>query len=226
MTAIDLIAAALPPASPPEASYPGICCVTGAECSTVARNLVIKPSFTNYDLLAAPTSDRAGLAAWRVMNHAPARQSLWFCDGLEFRLLKRVDARKLVLDSVTAAHWSGYVTTSYKKHGALRCPVNTGARQVWLFEMLRVDCSDRDAVAEMWGRLRTAQDAGISRAMLESLDISPAYLAKIGWKLWREFERWAADRLQSPLYRFLCYFLPSREELHCHENSPPQISRA
>lgn len=213
MTAIDLIAGALPSETPPEEPTPGLCCVTGAECATIARKHVVKPSFTNLDLLRAPQSDRAGVAAWRVLNHAPARQSLWWCDGHELRLLKRVDVRALVLDGVTASQWCGYATTSYKKHGALRAPVNSGARQLWLYEMLVVDCSDRDQVAETWARLRTAQDAGIPRPLIEALDIAPAYMAKIGWRIWRDFEAWARPRMKSPLYQFLTYLLPSQEEL-------------
>ncbi len=213
MTAIDLIAAALPPETPPESPTEGVCCVTGATCLTIDRGHVIKPSFTNLDLLRAPMSDRAGVAAWRVMNHAPARQSLWMCDGTELRLLKRVDARALVLDGVAAPQWAGYVTTSYKKHGALRAPVNSGGRQVWLFEMLAVDCSDRAAVADAWARLRDAQDAGIPRPLIEALDVAPGYMAKIGWRVWRDFEAWARPRMLSPLYQFLAYLLPSQEEL-------------
>jgi hypothetical protein len=213
MTAIDLIAAALPPESPPETPEEGVCCVTGATCATVHRKHVIKPSFTNLDLLRAPDSDRAGVAAWRVMNHTPARQSLWLCDGTERQLLKRMDARALVLGGVDAAQWAGYVTTSYKKHGALRAPVNSGGRQVWLFEMRVVDCSARADVADAWARLRAAQDAGIPRPLIEHLDIAPGYMGKIGWRVWREFDTWARPRMHSPLYDFLTYLLPSQEEL-------------
>lgn len=222
MTAIDLIAAALPQEAPPEHPEPGMCCVTGTEGPTIARKHVIKPSFTNLDLLRAPHSDRAGIAAWRVLNHAPARQSLWWCDGREFRLLKRADVRALVLGGVTAPRWCGYATTSYKKHGALLCPVNTGPRQRWLFEMLVVDCSDRDRVAEWWSILRAAQDGGIARPLIENLDISPGYIGKIGWRTWRDFEDWACPRFRSPLYQFLTYLLPSQEELkHVKDQQAP-----
>lgn len=213
MTAIDLIFSSLPPEVPPEPPAEGVCCVTGATCPTITRGHVIKPSFTNFDLLRAPSSDRAGVAAWRVMNHAPARQSLWLCDGSTLRLLKRVDARALVLGGVDAPRWAGYVTTSYKKHGALRAPVNAGSRQVWLFEMLTVDCSGRATVADTWARLRAAQDAGIPRPLIEALDIAPGYMAKIGWRVWRDFEAWARPRINAPLYQFLTYLLPSQEEL-------------
>lgn len=213
MSAIDLIAAALPQETPPESPAEGVCCVTGAICLTIDRKHVIKPSFTNLDLLHAPMSNRAGVAAWRVMNYAPARQSLWFCDGKELRLIKRIDVRSLVLTGVDAPRWAGYVTTNYKKHGALRAPINVNGQQVWLFEMLLVDCSDRAAVADVWGRLRSAQDAGIPRPLIETLDIAPSYMAKIDWRLWRDFESWAHQRMNSPLYKFLTYLLPSKEEL-------------
>lgn len=48
--------------------------------------------------------------------------------------------------------------------------VNAGERQVWLFEMLPVDCTDRAAVADTWARLRSAQNAGIPRPLIEHLD--------------------------------------------------------
>jgi hypothetical protein len=171
-------------------------------------------------------SDRVGLAAWRVLTYTvvhtnpakqrdlrPLQQSSWICDGEAVMPLDRQAVRRHVLDGVVAAQWAGYVTTSYKKHGVLRAPVNTGRRQVWLFELLLVDCSDRPAVASMWERLRVAQDAGIPRPLIESLDIAPAYMAKIGWRLWRDFEVWARPRYRSPLYLFLTYLLPSREEM-------------
>ncbi|MGH8019573.1 MAG: hypothetical protein ACREIA_15090, partial [Opitutaceae bacterium] len=192
MTTIDLIAAALPPESPPETPREGVCCVTGETGPTIARAHALKPSFTNLDLLRAPRSDRASVAAWRVLNHAPVRQSLWLCDGRELRLLKRTDVRPLVLEGVPGAYpWAGYATTSYKKHGALRAPVNTGSSQRWLFEMRVVDCSDRAAVAATWARLRAAQQAGIPRPLIECLDVSPGHMARIGWRAWREFEAWA-----------------------------------
>ncbi len=213
MTAIDLIARALPAQSTPDDLQDGICCVTGQSTATVPRKLVIKSSFTNLDCLRAPLSDRAGLAAWRVLNYPPARQSSWICDGVTFRKLTRVDVRGLVLSGVSAEAWAGYITTSHKKHGVLWTPVNQGNRQVWLFETLLVDCTDRVAVADHWQRLRAAQDAGVSRPLMESLEIYPGYIEKVGWRNWTAFERWARPRLQSPLYRLLVYLLPSKEEL-------------
>ncbi len=214
MTAIDLIAAALPPETPPESPVEGVCCVTGETCQTIARKHVIKPSFTNLDLLRAPDSDRAGVAAWRALTYKWERMSSWACNGETFERLDRHGVREQVLSRDEIA-WpcAYYATTSYKKHGALLAPANPPGRRVWLFEMRLVDCSDMEAVADMWARLRAAQDAGIPRPLIEHLDIAPGYMAKIGWRLWRDFEAWARPRMLSPLYQFMTYLLPSQEEL-------------
>jgi hypothetical protein len=214
MTAIDLIAAALPPEIPPEPSVEGICCVTGATCETISRKHVIKPSFTNLDLLHAPGSDRAGVAAWMTLNHKWERMSSWVCNGETFVRLDRKGVREQVLsrDEIVLP-CAYYATTSYKKHGSLLAPANPPGRRVWLFEMRLVDCSDMDDVVDTWTRLRAAQDSGISRPLIESLDIAPGYMGKIGWRVWRDFERWARPRMRSSLYSFLTYLLPSKREL-------------
>lgn len=226
MTAIELLAAALPKALPPELPAPGVCCVTGSTGPTIRRGHAILDSFTNMDVLRAPMSDRVSVAAWCVMQHtvphtdpdkkrdlSPLRQSHWLCDGETIEYLDRRGVRRHVLDGVSARTWAAYATTSYKKHGALLAPVNAGGRQVWLWETRLVDCSDRDAVADTWSRLRAAQTAGIPRPLIEHLDIAPGYMAKIGWRTWRDFEQWAHPRRNSPLYQFLTYLLPSQEEL-------------
>lgn len=226
MNAISLMSLALPDCEPPEIPAEGVCCVTGCTGQTIARKYAIKPSFTNLDSLAVPGSNRVSVSAWRVLDYtmtnpgkkrdrAPLRQSSWVCDGESLTLLDRQAVRRHVLDGVDAKRWAGYVTTSYKKHGVLRTPINTGDRQVWLFEMLHVNCSDRRRVADWWSRLRAAQDAGIHRPLIESLDISPGYMGKVGWRPWCTFESWARPRMRSPLYLFLTYLLPSKEELKC-----------
>ncbi len=219
MTAIDLIAKALEYQEPPETPVEGICCVTGIMCPTINRRHVIKPSFTRRDLLHCPTSDRAGVSAWLVLGHKWERMSSWTCDGLEFVRLNRVGVREKVLQEAdTERQTANYATTSYKKHGALLAPVAQAGKRVWLFEERIVDCSDRNLVQSIWGRLRTAQDAGIVRPLIESLDISPGYMGKIGWRLWQDFERWARPLMRSPLYQFLTYLLPSKEELRNADN--------
>lgn len=213
MNAIDIVASAVG-GEPPEEPAPGICCVTGVECETIDREHVIKPSFTNFDLLRAPESRRAGVAAYRALTLDAERKSSWWCDGERFVKLNRVDVRERVIGGVASTlPWAGYATTSYKKHGALRAPVNTGSAQRWLFELAIVDCTQRDTVAAMWQRLRAEQDGGIGRSLMEALDGPTAVLAKIGIDRWRRFAEWATPVSQSPLYRFLCYLLPSADEL-------------
>lgn len=225
MIAIDLLAAALPHKEPPEEPQRGICCVSGTETQTIARKHAILPSFTSHDVLRAPLSARIGISAWRVLTNTepnkdaakrdsrPLQQSHWVCDGKKIEYLDRQAVRQKVLVGPDMDIWAGYVTTSYKKHGSLFAPVNSAGRQVWLWETRVVDCSDREQLAETWRRLRNAQDAGIHRPIIEALDISPGYISKVGWRVWHDFEKWARPRWLSPLYQFLTYLLPSKEEL-------------
>lgn len=223
MKAIELLASVLPARDLPEADTQGVCCVLGTSEPTIAREHAIRPSFTNLDLLAAPASDRVSVRAWRVLTHSepaaegkkrdtfPLMQSSWLCDGAELLRLDRRAVRDKVLAGVDRHRWSGYVTTSYKKHGSLRAPVNTIGAQRWLFELDIVDCTDRHKVADWWERLRSARVAGIPRPVIESLDCGLPLMAKHLW--WPTFEAWARDKVRSPLYRFLTYLLPSEEEI-------------
>lgn len=213
MTAIEVLARGLPAADPPEDPREGVCCVLGTREATIARAHAILPSFTNLDLLRAPDSDRVGVRAWRVLTEPAQRKSSWVCDDAGFRTVDRLGLRALVIDGVSSADpWCGYATTSYKKHGALRAPVNVGDLQRWLFELEVVDCSDRAQVAHWWTRLRETREAGIPRPVIESLDISVSQMAK-HLARWQAFEAWARPILAAPLYRFLTYLLPSEEEI-------------
>jgi len=224
MSAIELLYSALPPREPPEEPAEGLCCVLGTREPTIARTHAIKPSFTNLDLLRAPDSDRVSLRAWRVLTYMtepaegkkrgqqPLIQSSWLVHDGGIEYLSRIDVRRYVLDGVPYQRWAGYATTSYKKHGCLRAPINVSGTQRWLFETEIVDCSDRATVREWWDRLRDAREAGIPRPVIETLDIGVPLLAKHS-ALWMRFEPWARARFQSPLYRFLTYLLPGEEEL-------------
>jgi len=232
MSAIELLYEVLPPREPPEEPADGVCCVLGTREPTIARTHAIKPSFTNLDLLRAPDSDRVSLRAWRVLTHSeeregkkrdafPLMQSSWIVSRGGLQMLTRQDVRVLVVDGVTLSEpWSAYVTTSYKKHGCLRAPVNVGGAQRWLFETELVDCSDRAMVRDWWERLCGAREAGIPRPVIETLEISVQLLAKHS-TLWMQFEPWARTRFLSPLYRFLTYLLPGEEELkHARQAAP------
>lgn len=226
MNAIELLFAALPTLDPPELPEDGVCCVLGTVEQSIHRKHGIKPTFTNLDLLRAPGSDRISVRAWRVLTHSepakegkkrdtfPLLQSSWVCDRDGLQLLGRIEVRDRVLGGVADCSdpWCGYVTTSYKKHGSLRAPVNTGGRRRWLFEQQVVDCTDRPDVAEHWSRLLTIRTAGVPRPVIESLDAGVPTMRKHG-AAWQEFERWARPRYHSALYRFLTYLLPGTEEL-------------
>lgn len=224
MSAIPLLYESLTAREPPEPSVIGRCCVLGTEELCIGRNHAIKPSFTNLDLLRAPDSEQVSVRAWRVLTHSapaaegkkrdtfPLMQSSWIVSNGQFRQLDRLAVRPLVIEGIRAQSWAAYVTTSYKKHGCLRAPVNRNGSQRWLFELDVVDCSDRAKVAEWWQRLRSARESGIPRPVIESLDCSLHLMGK-HFALWREFESWARTRWQSPLYRFLTYLLPSEEEI-------------
>lgn len=219
MHAVDLIYAALPitdpdyPAMPCDPS-PGVCCVTGSYGPSLPRRELIGPSWTQHDLLAAPHSDRVGVAAYVALKYKWERMSSWICDGIEFRRLDRAGVRAAVLGPRPERPWVGFATTSYKKHGAMLAPVNAGREHnVWLWDTERVDCSDSDKVAEYWGTLNAALRMGIPRAVLETL-ICPAWLvARIGVSAWMDYQAWARPVYRSALYRFLCYLLPSQEEI-------------
>lgn len=228
MSAVELLAAALPAREPLESPVDGRCCVLGTIEATIGREHAIKPSFTNLDLLRAPDSDRISVRAWRVLTHSepakegkkrdtfPLMQSSWIVGNWAepcLRPLTRLDVRDLVLLGVNGRGlWAGYVTTSYKKHGSLRAPVNRNGAQRWLFELDMVDCTDRERVADWWGRLRAMREDGVPRSVLEEPDsMSVALMRK--HPAWSEFAAWARGRNRSALYRFLCYLLPSQDEL-------------
>jgi hypothetical protein len=213
MHAVDLIAAALGPPALPCVPGPGLCCVTGEETACIPRAHLLGKSFTNLDLLAAPGSEQVGVAAYVALTHKWERMSSWYCDGVAFRNLTRQDVRGIVVAGDYELPWVGYATTSYKKHGALRTPVNSGAKRIWLFEMSLVDCSDHARLLEIWERLNRELRAGVGRSVLESLEPNAYALKEIGYRRWRELEAWARPLAQGSLYQFLCYLLPSQEEL-------------
>lgn len=216
MHAIDLIAPAIEQAARDLPSNPsvGICCVTGAETLCVPRKQGLLPSFTNQDVFRAPQSDMLGVAAYRVLTFRPERTSSWFCDGRSFAPLTRSQVREKVVSGLYGGDpWAGYVTTSYKKHGSLWAVVNHPPRAVWRFEALNVDCSDHGKVLEWWQALLHWQSLGLTRPALESLSCPFFQARKLGAARYMEFISWARPIHQAPLYRFLCYLLPSKKEL-------------
>ena len=139
--------------------------------------------------------------------------SSWSCDGAVFRRLDRVGVREAVFAAPPASTWAGYATTSYKKHGSLRAPVNGPGRALWLFESRTVDCSDRALLMEWWGILDTARRNGLPRPVIADLEPGAKCLAAYGVRPWLGFEAWARPRQRSALYALLTYLLPSEEEI-------------
>ena len=192
-----------------------VCCVTGETTFCIPRRELLKSSFTNHDVLAAPQSDFVGIDAFYSLKYKPERQRSWYVDEKELQILYRQDVRRKLINGIYGETWSGYATTSNKKHGALFTKVNTGSQAIWRFEMKNIDCSDHQRLMSIWNRLNSELRSGIVRPVLESLRCSPFLIAKIGIKRWLSFKEWAMPLYQGNLYQFLCYLLPSQKELKC-----------
>lgn len=215
MHAVNLIARALPKAEAPfpEPIGEGLCAVTGLYGPVVRRKDLLGVSFTDGALLLAPDSPYVSVDSYRTLKYKWERMSSWACNGQVFQRLDRVGVRNAVLATEKPDIWCGYATTSYKKHGAMRAPVNSGERAVWLFETRLVDCSDRFRLFDWWIELNRALRKGFGRPILETLDCPGHVMAKVEVHEWMAFEQWARPKRQSALYAFLCYLLPSQEEL-------------
>ncbi len=202
-----------------------VCAVTGETLPCLPRKDVLGASFTNMNLLAAPNSEYVSVEVLQVWEFGyktaedkkrdkrPERMSSWFCDGVTFEELDRQGVRAKVFQADMPPVWTAYATTSYKKHGSLRSRVNTGGKRVWLFEERAVDLSDMVTVNEWWSVLNQALRDGFGRSVLETLDCPPYLIAKNGLAKWQALEAWGRNKVNSAKYAFLCYLLPSQEEL-------------
>ncbi len=196
----------------PYAPTDGICAATGDLGPCVQRKDLFGKSFTDISFLAAPGSPCVSVDAYVALKYKWERQSSWICDGKIFKRLDRQGVRNHVFQDHSYP-FCAYATTSYKKHGALRAVVNTGGKNVWLFETRIVDCSNREQLFVWWEKLNSMLRVGVGRSVLERLDC-PAWLIKrIGPSRWIKFEAWARPRNRSALYSFLCYLLPSQKEM-------------
>lgn len=201
-----------------------VCAVTGVRGPCLPRNKVISDANCDGFLFANQTSSFVHVDVFTAWNFGetkegnkrqtnPERQSCWYCNEHEFRKVNKVAMRPIVLEGSRFSPWAMWVTTSYKKHGSIRSPLNIGRFGRVGFDEVVVDCSNNAEVVSTWTRLRDAQSAGIPRPLIEHLDISPGYIKKLGWRVWRDFEVWARPRVHSSLYQFMTYLLPSKEEL-------------
>jgi hypothetical protein len=191
----------------------GICCLLGIETMCVSRKYAFSSNFTSLDLLKAPDSQHLSVDAFLALKYKWERSSSWFCDGETFYCLDRLGVREWVLREKMPKLWTGYATTSYKKHGALKSKISSGHKRIWLFENTLVYCTPYNRMMDWWGLLNDALRAGLGRSILESLDCPTFVMQKVGIEKWLTYEKWARIHYQTPLYQFLCYLLPSQEEL-------------
>lgn len=219
MHPVNLIASGL---SVDDSDYPimglqlshGICAVTGIESQCVPRKSLLGKSFCDGETLVAPSSDMVSIDAYIALKYKWERMSSWTCNEDEFKKLTRIEVRATVFACKHKLPWCGYVTTSYKKHGALRAPINyLNGQNKWLFESRIVNCSDNAKMLQWWDILNIALKLGISRSIMESLSCPFIVMQKIGLTKWIEFETWARSKINNSLYAFLVYLLPSQEEL-------------
>lgn len=198
--------------------------MTGLRGLCVPRKHGLPSSYTDQAAMAAPHSQWIGVDVYWAFHFTrinpksgkpacPERTSCWWTDGREFRIMARADIRAIILDGSPSTPWAMWVTTSYKKHGSIRSPVNAPPRGAIGFDELRVDAMDDKKVMEWWEIMTTAQMDGIGRRMQEEVSCPPGLLKKVGLGPWMKFKKWAYIRRNDPLYRLLCYLLPSQEDL-------------
>lgn len=66
---------------------------------------------------------------------------------------------------------------------------------------------------------------GFGRSILETLECPVFVLSKIGIDKWFKLESWAKPIYQSNLYQFLCYLLPSQQELKNENENENEINK-
>jgi hypothetical protein len=142
----------------------------------------------------------------------------WWTDGRAFDVIDRPTARERILNGYDNDFrpWAAYITTTKKKHGAMRAVVNTAERGRWAFDEALIDCRS-DRVNRWYDRMRGAMQDGIGRMSISEADMPPALIRKIGLDVWMPFYRWAKPRRTSPLYALCVWLLPTQAELKENE---------
>lgn len=199
---------------------PGICCVTGKHCDTIPRKDMLGASFTAQACFKAPQSDRIGIDAYIAMQDPRERKSSWMATENGMRWLRETvkkDVRSLVINGGwPEGWWALYVTTTWKKHGALVAPPCNGASHPMMaYNDETIDLADNSRVTGTYNKLYEAKTMGIGNTMLETLEFQPAaYKAGLFTiQYWTKFIKWAKPIYLSPLYRLCLWMLPSADEL-------------
>lgn len=216
MHTVNLIAEALrrsgqaPDIKSPEA--PGVCCLTGDKCMTIPRSDIITRAFTAQSLFCAPQSDRIGIDAALALSYKWERMSCWFVTKNEFRCIQKNGVREIILGQrYPAEPWAGYVTTSYKKHGALTTPANMDTRRIWGFDEETVDLTDYTAVTAIYERLLECKKRHLPQLLMTHLTLD--YVAPENIIFVSDFINWARSLYKSRLYQFLIWLLPPASEV-------------
>lgn len=190
-----------------------ICAITGESCMCVPRKKLFSSNFTEQPNLQCPESQFVSVEVYQAMKYRKTRMSSWIATGKEFRLLKRIDVRPLVLSGTGSDSWAGWVTTTYKKHGSTRAKLNYAGQAIWAFDEMLVDCANIKKVNGIYNQLVFYLKKGFGRASLETLNCPGFVIMEVGLKEWLELDCWAKPLYKSNLYKFLCYLLPSQDEL-------------
>jgi len=189
------------------------CSITGEKTLCIPRKCLFSSNFTEQPKLQCPESQFVSVKAYQALKYKKERMSSWIATKDKFTLLKRLDVRPLVLSGTGSELWAGWVTTSYKKHGAFRTRINTACQAMWAFDEMLIDCSDLEKVNNIYNQLVVYLKKGFSRTTLETLTCPGFVIIRTGLKEWLELEHWAKPIYKSNLYKFLCYLLPSQDEL-------------
>ncbi len=197
----------------PSKPIQGICAVTGEKCLCVPRKKLFSSNFTEQPILQCTTSQFVGIEVYQALKYKKTRMSSWIAYQGELRLLKRIDVRPLVLSGAGADLWAGWVTTTYKKHGATRARLNSTGQAIWAFDEMLIDCSDLKEINGIYNQLVVYLRKGFSRTALESLNCPSFVVRRASLREWLELIEWARPLYKSNLYKFLCYLLPSQDEL-------------
>ena len=204
----------------PEKPARGICCVTGRECETISRKWGIKPTFTRQDIFRAPDSDRIGVDAFLTLGYEPERKACWIATEKEIRLVReniKATFREIILnEQYPEGWWAIFITTTWKKHGAIVAPACQGKRRPFVaLDDEAIDVSRSDLLRGYFSRLCGAKKKGFSTQMLEDVVFNSASMKFGSFSIeeWLEFRDWANGKKCSPLYRLALYLLPSAEEL-------------
>lgn len=226
MTIFDLIANSAKIPMPEGETADGICCFTGLRCPTLPRKDVLDKTFNKHEFLLAPDSDRVGVNVVRALSLKEERMSCWIATTRKFyavgestpknpKDLTRAQAREMVINGVDFdGPWSGYWTTSYKKHGAYVSPVNHSGRfGFWGFESMTVDCRDNRKVRDIFDFLMGLKVAGMMEVEMRTLDFSRKTCETFTIAQLLEVRRKLVPLAKDPLFEFLMYLLLSAKEI-------------